>query len=201
MTFVVIDEDPAPHLTGMTLLGTSTAPALRSEVHVQELIVRAKAGDSQALDTLYRRYAGGVMRVAYYITGSVQDAEDVLQDVFLGLPTALGRYEPQGKFDRWLNRVAARVALSRVRHRGSRAEIGLSESLPVETASIGDTLEQIRVGDAVRALPDTLRAVFVLKVVEGYSHAETAATLGISVAASQMRLSRAFRLLQGSLDR
>jgi RNA polymerase sigma-70 factor (ECF subfamily) len=141
------------------------------------------------------------MRVAYYITGSVEDAEDVLQDMFLGLPTALARYTPEGKFDRWLNRVAARVALSRVRHRGSRAEVDLSEALPAGAENHGDTLEQMQVGDAVRALPDNLRAVFVLKVVEGYSHAETAATLGISVAASQMRLSRAFRQLQKDLTR
>lgn len=185
----------------MTLLATSLARTVHPELHIQELIARAKAGDPDALDTLYRRYGDGVMRVAYYITGSVQDAEDVLQDVFLGLSTALARYAPEGKFDRWLNRVAARVALSRVRHRGSRAEVDLTDTFPAGADIQGDALEQMQVGDAVRALPDNLRSVFVLKVVEGYSHAETAATLGISVAASQMRLSRAFRLLQARLTR
>lgn len=185
----------------MILLGTSAARTVPPELLIQELIARARHGDPEALDALYRNFADGVMRVAYYITGSVQDAEDVLQDVFLGLPTALGRYTPEGKFDRWLNRVAARVALSRVRHRGNRAEVDLSDALPAEAANPGDTLEQMQVGDAVHALPDNLRAVFVLKVVEGYSHAETAATLGISVAASQMRLSRAFRLLQKRLSK
>lgn len=185
----------------MTRLGTSAARIVHPELRIQELIALARAGDPAAIDRLYREYADGVMRVAYFITGSTADAEDVLQDVFLGLPTALARYEPQGKFDRWLNRVAARVALSRLRHRGRRGEVELSDAVPASPASSTDTLDQIQITDAVRALPENLRAVFVLKVIEGYSHSETAATLGISVAASQMRLSRAFRQLQNHLTR
>lgn len=161
----------------------------------------ARAGDRAAIDRLYREYADGIMRVAYFITGSTADAEDVLQDVFVGLPNALRRYEPQGKFDRWLNRIAARVALSRVRHHQSRGEVELSDAVPARPPSSSDNLDQIEITEAVRALPENLRVVFVLKVIEGYSHAEIAATFGITIAASQMRLSRAFRLLQNRLTK
>jgi RNA polymerase sigma factor (sigma-70 family) len=91
---------------------------------MQHLVTdRPPEGDSRCtapngaeyLRELYGRYAGDLYRIAYRLTGSRADAEDVVQDVFLGLPAALRGYEEHGKLDGWIRKVTARVALSRLR--------------------------------------------------------------------------------------
>src|SRR2546426_12014227 len=71
----------------------------------------ARTGDPEALASLYRTHGAVLYRLAYRLTGTAQDAEDVVHDVFVGLPKALGRYEERGSFASWLKRVTARVAL------------------------------------------------------------------------------------------
>src|SRR5438045_9718231 len=73
----------------------------------------ARAGDPEALASLYRAYGAALYRLAYRLMGTPQDAEDVVHDVFVGRPEGLGRYTERGRFAGWLKRVTARVALVR----------------------------------------------------------------------------------------
>lgn len=161
------------------------------------LLEQVKTGSTEALGALYQRHAETVFRVASRITGSREDAEDVLQDVFLGLPLALERYQERGSFEPWLKRVAVRTALMKVRARGRKREAPLEV---LETAPAPGTghhpVDRITLRRILGEMPDTLRAVFVLKEVEGYSHAEIAGLLGITSGASAMRLLRAWTLLR-----
>lgn len=153
------------------------------------------------LESLYRTHANALMALAFRLTGSSADAEDVLHDVFLGLPEAMRHYEERGSMASWLKRLTVRVALTRMRGESRRREDSL-DLLP-EPARDGDAS---RLGDrealasALAALPDTLRAVFVLREVEGCSHSEIAALLDISAGASAVRLSRAIRQLRLALE-
>ena len=162
---------------------------------------RPLAADSD-LESIYRRHANALMALAFRLTGSSADAEDVLHDVFPGLPEALRRYEERGSLVSWLKRVTVRVALTRMRGESRRREDPL-DNLP-EPSVEGDAS---RLGDrealasALAALPHTLRAVFVLREVEGYSHTEIAALLDITAGASAVRLSRAIRQLRLDLER
>jgi len=90
----------------------------------------ARTGDPEALASLYRTHGAVLYRLAYRLTGTAQDAEDVVHDVFVGLPKALGRYEERGSFASWLKRVTARVALMRLRARTRRREVGIEATLP-----------------------------------------------------------------------
>ena len=161
------------------------------------LAFRVARGDGAALGALYDRYAATVLGVAYRLLMSKVEAEDVLHDVFVGLPEALRRYEERGALASWLKRVAARVALSRLRRHQARA---LDELEVVPAAPPHDYDVAIDVDTAVANLPPSLRAVLVLKEVDGYSHAEIAEMLGISVAASKVRLHRALRALRIMLE-
>ena len=78
--------------------------------------------EAASLDLLYRRYAAVVSRVAGAIVRNAADAEDVLQDVFLGLPRALRSYQP-GNFEGWLKTVAARTALMRIRRQTRERDV------------------------------------------------------------------------------
>lgn len=83
---------------------------MTSEINEVE---RARSADPDALARLYHAHAGDMLRVAYHLLGSRADAEDVVHDVFLGLPEALSGYREQGKFAAWIRRLAVRTALGR----------------------------------------------------------------------------------------
>jgi len=151
------------------------------------------------LARVFREHGQLVLDTAYRLTGSLSDAEDVLQDVFLGLPAALQRYEPRDAFVPWLRRVTVRVALMHLRRYRGRREMPL-DAVPEPSAPPPDgSFAQDAIARAIAELPDGLRAVFVLREVEGYSHAEIAALLSIRVGTSQVRHHRAVRMLRAAL--
>ena len=171
----------------------STADSLPdSERGEAELVRATRAGDVNALAELYRRFAPALMGVAYKLLASREAAEDVLHDVFVGLPEALRKYDERGRLAAWLKQVTARVALSVLRHeRFVTCEDAADVPAPASDVHATLTLER-----AVAALPSSLRSVLVLKEIEGFSHAEIAAMLGITKGASEVRLHRAFAALR-----
>lgn len=166
--------------------------------HSSDLIDSARAGSLEALGALYRRHADAVLATAFRITGSRTDAEDVLQDVFVGLPRALERYRDEGRFGGWLNRVTVRTALMRLRSTRRQREEPLDAATP-HASREPHPVDRLEAAAAVAGLPDSLRVVFVLKEIEGYSHQEIAELLEITPNASGARLSRAWRRLREEL--
>src|SRR5882672_3110644 len=164
-----------------------------------DLVGGARDGDPAALGQLYEAFGAGVFRLAYRLTGSREDAEDVVHDVFVGLPEALARYEERGRLGAWLRRVTARVALMKRRKTRRRQEVGLDGAADVASRTQG-TSEDGALRAALDALPPDQRAVVVLKEMEGYTHAEIGATLGISPVTSRVRLLRALRRLRQQLE-
>lgn len=177
-----------------TARNDSAPTTARSDAELVTLVTR---GDVAALGVLYDRYAALLMAVAYRLLMSTPDAEDAVHDVFVGLPEALRRYEERGALAGWLKRVTVRVALSRLRRDEVRAAQSLDPSLG---APVRDAVAAMDLEAAVAALPPSLRAVLVLKEIEGYSHAEIADMVGISVTASKVRLHRAMRALRRQLE-
>ena len=145
-----------------------------------------------ALAELYRRYSSASMAVAYRLLQSKDGAEDVVHDVFVGLPEGVRKYDERGKFAAWIKRVTARVALSVLR----REEMAGRVMANVDSPPFSDVHTKMTLDSAVAALPVTLRTVLVLKEIEGFSHAEIASILGISKGASEVRLHRALAQLR-----
>jgi len=168
---------------------------MRSERETEITIARAREGDMDALGDLYREHAHVVMRVAYHLTASRDEAEDIVQDVFIGLPEALRRLSDTRSFPSWLRRVAARTALMRMRGEQRRRQSPI-EGADATAAPAHDGLERDAIAGALASLPEELRTVFVLKEIEGYSHAEIASLAGISVNNSEVRLHRARQRLR-----
>ena len=159
-------------------------------------IAAVRAGDVEALGALYRDHADALLAVAYRLLWSREDAEDVVHDLFVGLPEALRRYEERGAVGAWLKRVAVRLALSRLRARERSVE--LDEAHDVATRA-DDAAARTDLAAAMQRLSPALRAVLVLKEIEGYTHEEIATMVGISKAASQVRLHRALNALRQML--
>lgn len=173
---------------------------MRDPAGVHPLVQRARLSDSSALEALYAQFGRMVFRVAYALTQSQEDAEDVLQDVFAGLPEALRTYQGRGNLEDWLKRVVTRRSLMVLRQRRRRREVPLDghTALPPD-ARAEPVVDRVALQRALAELPDALRAVFVLKEIEGYSHEEIGKLMGIGPHGSASKLHRARKILRDHL--
>jgi len=167
-----------------------------SDLSDAELVRATRDGSTTAFAQLYERHSGDLFALSYRLLQSKADAEDVVHDVFVALPEAFRSYDERGALAAWLKKIAARVALARLRstHRNT---VPLSDELRSYDSDVDSALS---LEAAVRALTPALRAVLVLKEIEGYSHAEVAQLLDISIGASEVRLHRALRALRDALN-
>ena len=163
------------------------------------LVARMGSGDGSALGSLYDRHAPALLAVAMRMLGAAREAQDVVHDVFVGLPEALRRYEERGALAAWLRKITARVALAKMRAAGAPEHLSLAE-VSEPSARQRDIEGVMALEDAMRQLTPGLRAVLVLKEIEGFSHAEVAEMRHISVGASEVRLHRAVRALRTLLS-
>ena len=182
----------------MTALPTAALP---HEPDDDDCLVAATIdGDLNAWAQLYERHSSLAYGVARRILGDDADADDVLQEVFLGIRPALRTYEARGTFRGWLRKRTARIALMELRSRKRRVRRLLWLS-PPPTPPVDGCLDRLVVHKALDGLPDGLRAVWVLREVEGYSHGEIGRLLGISESASGVRHHRAWKRLRKALGR
>ncbi len=174
------------------------------------------AGDRDAFAQLVDQTSGHIYRVALQILGSEQDAEDVLQETYIKAFRALPAFEGRSSLTTWLYRIAINEALMLVRKHNpnlvSMEESSLSdEDGEVEEMEIVDfcclpegellTSESRRFLDkAIQNLSPSVRAVFVMRDMEGLSTQEAAEALGISENNVKIRLLRARLKLRQELS-
>jgi RNA polymerase sigma-70 factor (ECF subfamily) len=179
----------------------SDDPSVVAAASDAELARRIGDGTNGALEALYSRCGRDLHRLAFHLLGSIDEAEDVVQEVFVGLPLAMRHYEERGAFRSWLRRLTARTALMQLRQRARRSTESLDSPASRQHPSAPDlVLERIDLQAAISSLPDALRTVFVLSQVEQFSHAEISAMLGIRRGTSEVRLHRAIRRLRSLLE-
>jgi len=134
----------------------------------RDLVARLRAKDPEAFAWLYDQYAGLLFRIGYSLLGETSEAEDLVHDVFLGLPRALATFEGRGSFEGWLKRVATRTCLMKLRHARSRTtqlqRWGWALPRFIRPA---DTDAGLDLESALGELSPALRAAFVLRAVQG----------------------------------
>lgn len=173
-------------------------PSVKNVLTESELLSQARRGNPTALGALYEMHGGMLLRLGTRITGSVSDAEDLLHDLFVGLPELLSRYEHRATLGAWLRGVMARMAIGRLRLMNRREELAGASHDGVLAQS--DPWNAVDLERAIASLPETSRVAFVLRQIEGYSHNEIASMLGISSGASRVRHLRALRQLRALLE-
>ncbi len=162
----------------------------------QSLIDACRAGDTEAFGELVRRYQDRLYPTLFRLTGSADDALDLLQDVFLRAYLKLGQFHGESSFYTWLYRLAINLALSERRRRRP-----VSPSLAVEPSDVfeqsdpaGPLLraeQERQVHQAIASLAPEHRAVVVLKDLDGLPYEEIAMILKIPVGTVRSRLHRA----------
>ena len=184
------------------------------------LIERLRQGDTEALEAVMVRYSGRVYRLAFGITRNDADAEEIVQDVFLTLFRKIDTFEGRSALGTWIYRVTTNAAL--IKRRGKRVELEvlLEDYLPRfledghregdraflcadwsqgpdEAAQAAETRAILT--QALERLPDTYRAVVLLRDLEGLSNEQAAEVLGETVASVKSRLHRARMALREQL--
>src|SRR5882724_8481072 len=192
----------------------ATQVAVGTELNEVKLIRAGQRGDSQAVETLFRRYQRPLFQTALRVLGNAEDAEDALQDGLLSAYRNLKRFERRSQFSTWLTRIVINAALMRRRSKRSRPAVSLDDwtsegELPLAErfADESPNPEQIyagtelreRVGKKLAEISPLLRTAFWLREIEGLSAEEAAHALGVSRNTLKARLWRARQELAARL--
>jgi RNA polymerase sigma-70 factor (ECF subfamily) len=165
------------------------------------LVGKARGGDVAAFEALVRRHRTRVYRIALRILGDPHDAQDVTQDVFIQVWTALAGFLGGSAFTTWLYRITVNRSLNHRQRR--RATVPLpDDDPPGGTGPADEVVARHRAqatAEAIVSLPADQRAVFVLHQMEGFSYLEVAAILSLPEATVRGRLARARRALLDQL--
>jgi RNA polymerase sigma-70 factor (ECF subfamily) len=193
------------------------AETLRTDVTEQALVQRLQAGDAEAFDTLFRQHFPKVYRQAVHLVGTVVEAEEVAQEVFLAVYEKAHTFRGASSFTTWLYRLTVNAALSRLRRRTRRKEVALDDYLPqfredghhlvrpvVDWSSdleqsLADAQMQQLLRQALELLQPLDKAVQVLSDFEALSNREIGEVLGLTVLAVKARLHRSRLFLRGQL--
>lgn len=163
-----------------------------------ELVERCQGGSAEAFEELYRQHSGRLYNLAFRMTGSAEEAEDLLQDVFLHAHRKLGSFRGESSLGTWLYRLGMNQCLDYLRGRQvkmGRATDSLDDDAAAEPAArapaVPTAISRLDLDRAIAKLPEGCRAVFLLHDVEGFDHGEVAAVLGISEGTSKSQVHKA----------
>ena len=184
------------------------------DVPESELIGRIKAGDRAAFVALMRRHNQKLYRAVRAILRNENEVEDVVQEAYFSAYRHLMDFEGRARFSTWLVRIAVNGALDRRRRRarvvalepamedrGAAQEgcsIGGIDRWNPERESARRELARL-LEQAIDALPEPFRVVYVLRDVQGMSTQETAESLDLEVNTVKTRLHRAHSMLRDRL--
>lgn len=166
------------------------------------LIERIGAGDPSALGELMAQHAAPLMRYAAHFLRSADEADEVLQDVFLRAERAIRRGTRPEKLSAWLFRITVNRCRSRRRRWWPFIGGEVGELVIARTATQGraDDVEwREEIAAALALLSPPLREAFLLKHVEGLTYEEMATLTGVSIPALKMRVARACDRLRARL--
>jgi RNA polymerase sigma-70 factor (ECF subfamily) len=184
-------------------------PSDRTEAHRvdREIVLRCRRGDLGAFEELYKRYGSRLYTVAYRITGSAADAEDLVQDMFLQVFRRLESFRGEAALGTWLHRLAINTCLDFVRSKQGRRQrvTDAADDLDaLESPAAGPwraeaALDRMDLERAIAQLPPSYRRAFLLHDVEGLEHHEIGAALGIAEGTSKSLLFKARMRLRSLL--
>lgn len=166
-----------------------------------------------ALGALYDRYHRPLLNVAYRVVGDRQKAEDVIQEVFIALPRTSRSFRGDASLLAWLYRITTNKAIDFIRYGQRRPSVPLAdqpgsdervtpagrreEDAPGE--GLGQDERSLRIQRALMRLSPKLRAVAVLRHVQGLSYDDLAAVLELELGTVKSRLNRAHTALRQAL--
>lgn len=153
---------------------------------------------------LYEHFAPVMLGVCFRYTKSVADAEDILQEGFVKVFRYLSQYRQEGELGAWIRKIMVNAALNYLKkNRKYQNDLSFEET-PLHPVSDDDPsilLQTKELAELIRQLPTGFQLIFNLYAIEGYSHIEIAAMLGISDGTSRSQYARGRALLIKWIDK
>lgn len=199
-----------------------TKRAITKQVGIQsysdmELIEQFQKGSEAAFEEIVRRYETKAYNLAMRLTRNQEDAEEVLQDVFVTVYRKVAGFEGKSKFSSWLYRITVNAAFMKLRKRRQDQSIALEDvmsnlhnittlapqstySLPCDSLAVSNEV-RVALEGAIGKLPGDYRAVFILRDIDGLSNKEVGDILDLSIPAVKSRLHRSRLMLRKRLRR
>ena len=159
----------------------------------------ARAG---SLEDLYERTAPAALRLAYFVSGDRELAQDLVQEAFAHVAGRFHHLRKPDAFEAYLRRTIVNLFTSHLRHRRTeRAYLEMRRTDPTPEHAIADVAERDRMWNALATLPPRQRAAVVLRFYEDLSERETAEVLRCSPAAAKALTARAMDTLRARIGR
>jgi RNA polymerase sigma-70 factor (ECF subfamily) len=190
--------------------GTPCSAGKAAQTDERFLVAQAKSGGSSAFGELYERHRLRIYRTAFRILRNPQDAEDATQRSFQRAFINLGRFREDSSFSTWVTRIAINEALMLLRQRRSATPLSesgnddvqapsgldLADERPTPEQALAENELRLAVIQAISQLRESLRTVVLLRELQGFSNAEIALRLGLTVSAVKARTFHARRYLR-----
>jgi RNA polymerase sigma-70 factor (ECF subfamily) len=174
-----------------------------------DLMEALQAGDMSAFETIFQDYRKMVFKTAYLMTGRKEEAEDILQEVFVSVWRSRDTFNPKkGKLTTWIYRITVNQCLS-WRRRKKPALVSLEEkSIDLPDIKLEEQPEEVlvtrleyeRLVKAMNALDGRHRSVLVLRYFNDLSYDEIAQVIGIPLGTVKSRISQALRSLRAQMS-
>lgn len=185
----------------------------------EDIILACQSGDARAFEFLVNRYQKQMFNIAFRMTGSYEEACEVVQEAFLSAYRSIKKYRGEARFSTWLYSITVnqtRSHLKAMRNRDFHEGIwiddppgneGVSPAIqyPSRQMGVAEQVEQKEIKDKVQecinALDNEHREVVVLRDIQGFSYDEIAEMLKVPDGTVKSRLFRARLLLKDSIGK
>jgi RNA polymerase sigma-70 factor (ECF subfamily) len=158
------------------------------------LVRAAQSGDRVAFGTLYQEY-GRLIHGVLLAHVTYQDAEDLMQDVFMKALKQLPKLREPAAFAGWLIAIARRTATDYLRTRRTTFQAG-----PFLAGSVEPDGEAFAILEVIQRLPESYRETLIFRLVEGMTGPEIAARTGLTPDSVRVNLCRGMKLLRDQLE-
>ena len=168
-----------------------SVPEPRGRVSERHLIERVVRGDAKAQRELYEAHVDKVYRLAFRLAGEDELARDFTQLTFIRAFEKIGDFRFESSLSTWLHTIGVSIALNGLRKvktaRNREAPMEAASSIGIVTREAEPDLK-VRLAAAIDTLSEKYRTVFLMHDVEGFTHEEIGAALGIPPGTSKTRL-------------
>lgn len=181
-----------------------------------QLIERAKRGDLDAFEALIGQHERRAYNLAYRLTGSHEDASDIVQEALIRVYSRLADFRGDSSFLTWLFRIVQNACRDELRRRRRQSIVYLDQPVEADDGEVTrqvadlaengpeDALERLELQHVIQKGIDSLdehhRMVIILRDVQGFSYGEIAGITGENLGTVKSRINRARKALKDYLS-
>lgn len=168
---------------------------------VEQCLLAMKNQDLKALEELYRRTSASVFGFALSVLKNVQDAEDVMHDLYVLVWSAAGKYDPDGRPMAWIMTITRNLCLQKLREYQKRSDIPQEDWENYVSGNPNMSSEdKLVLAECLKILSDEERQIIVLHAVAGFKHREIAKLLEKPLSTILSRHNRALKKMQKFME-